>query len=80
MQDFIPEKQQKMKEQLKEIEARKSKLLSAQGIWHKLESLKKELASITETKDTFETEKKAAEERNLLVSNDIDSPSMLNQY
>ncbi|CAO3610690.1 unnamed protein product [Mucor fragilis] len=68
MQDFIPEKQQKMKEQLKEIEARKSKLLSAQGIWHKLESLKKELASITETKDTFETEKKAAEERNRLAT------------
>ena len=68
MQDFIPEKQQKMKEQLKEIEARKSKLLSAQGTWIKLESLRKDLASISETKDTLEAEKKAAEERNCIVS------------
>lgn len=68
MQDFIPEKQQKMKEQLKEIEARKSKLLSAQGTWIKLESLRKDLASISETKDTLEAEKKAAEERNRIVS------------
>ncbi|KAL0145178.1 DNA repair protein RAD50 [Mucor lusitanicus] len=68
MQDFIPEKQQKMKEQLKEIEARKSKLLSAQGTWHKLESLRKDLASISETKAAFETEKKAAEERNRVAT------------
>ncbi|KAL9555627.1 hypothetical protein MBANPS3_002284 [Mucor bainieri] len=64
MQDFIPEKQQKMKEQLKEIEARKSKLLSAQGTWLKLESLRKDLASIAETKESFEADKKVAEERN----------------
>ncbi|KAK4520801.1 ribosomal protein S23 [Mucor velutinosus] len=68
MQDFIPEKQQKMKEQLKEIEARKAKLLSAQGTWIKLESLKKDLASISSTKEAFETEKKAAEERNRVAT------------
>ncbi|EPB90372.1 hypothetical protein HMPREF1544_02738 [Mucor circinelloides 1006PhL] len=71
MQDFIPEKQQKMKDQLKEIEARKSKLLSAQGTWIKLESLRKDLASISETKDALEAEKKTAEERNRIATEQL---------
>lgn len=57
MQEFIPEKLKKMKEQLKEIEIKRAKLLSAQGTWIKLESLNKELASVKETMDSFEKDR-----------------------
>lgn len=57
MQEFIPEKLKKMKEQLKEIEIKRAKLLSAQGTWIKLESLSKDLASVKETMDSFEKDR-----------------------
>lgn len=57
MQEFIPEKLKKMKEQLKEIEIKRAKLLSAQGTWIKLENLSKDLASVKETMDSFERDR-----------------------
>ncbi|KAI8641196.1 hypothetical protein BD408DRAFT_418551 [Parasitella parasitica] len=57
MQDFIPNRLNKMKEQLKEIESKRTKLLSAQSTWIKLESLNKDLTSIKETMDAFGAEK-----------------------
>ncbi|CEP14075.1 hypothetical protein [Parasitella parasitica] len=63
MQDFIPDRLNKMKEQLKEIEVKRTRLLSAQGTWIKLESLNKDLASIKETMNAFGAEKETCADK-----------------
>lgn len=68
MQEFIPEKLKKMKEQLKEIEIKRAKLLSAQGTWIKLESLNKDLASVKETTDSFEKDRENSVNKADIVS------------
>jgi hypothetical protein len=68
MQEFIPEKLKKMKEQLKEIEIKRAKLLSAQGTWIKLESLNKDLASVKETMDSFEKDRENSVNKADIVS------------
>lgn len=68
MQDFIPDRLNKMKDQLKEIENKRAKLLSAQGTWIKMESLNKDLATVKETMDTFEAEREKCVNKADIVS------------
>lgn len=59
----IPSQREKLNEKLKLNEEKRTRLRAAQGDWIKLETLKKDIASIEKNLEEFESEKDNASNR-----------------
>ncbi|KAI7908021.1 uncharacterized protein BX663DRAFT_17763 [Cokeromyces recurvatus] len=71
MQSFIPAKQNELKNQLAIMENKKKKLKDAQGTWINLETVRKDLATVKESVDTFEAEKEEATNKADIASTEL---------